>query len=72
MHFPYTSQHNDDGLSGRGLMTSLGEEKDRSFNEITGTTQLPVILLNVLSFPSLALATARIAALLIIATLATQ
>ena len=27
--------HNADGLSGRGLMTSLGEGKDRSFNKIT-------------------------------------
>ena len=45
---------NDDGLSGRGLMTSLGEGKDRSFNDI--------ILLNDLSFPSPALATAQIAA----------
>ena len=28
--------HNDDGLSGRGLMTSLGQGKDRSFKQITG------------------------------------
>ena len=27
--------HNADGLSGRGLMTALGEGKDRSFNKIT-------------------------------------
>jgi len=30
------SCHNDDGLSVRVLMTSLGEGKDRSFNTITG------------------------------------
>jgi len=28
--------YDDDGLSGRDLMTSLGEGKDRSFNIITG------------------------------------
>jgi len=28
--------HNDYGLSGRGLMTSLGQGKGRSFNNITG------------------------------------
>jgi len=40
--------NNDVGLSGRGLMTSLGEEKDRSFNNITANwvmTQVTVILL---------------------------
>jgi len=31
-----TACHNADGLSGRGLMTSLWEEKDRSCNKITG------------------------------------
>jgi len=46
-------RHNDDGLSGRGLVTSLREGKDRSFNKITGnwvTTQFPVSLLNDLSY----------------------
>jgi len=28
--------HNADGLSGRGLVASLGERKDSSFNKITG------------------------------------
>jgi len=32
-----TSRHADD-LSGRGLMTSLGQGKDRSFNKITGNS----------------------------------
>ena len=44
-------RHNDDGLSGRGLVTSL-EGKDRSFNKITGNwvmTQFTVSLLNDLS-----------------------
>jgi len=31
-----TMPHNAGGLSGRSLMTSLGEEKDSSFNRITG------------------------------------
>jgi len=65
----------DDGLSGRGLMTSLGEGKDRSFNKIMRNwvkIQCCVTLLNDQSFPSPALATARIAALWVIGTLATQ
>jgi len=32
----HSMRHNDEGLSGRDLMTSLGERKDRSFNKITG------------------------------------
>jgi len=41
--------HNEDGLSGGGLMTSLGEGKDRSFNKITANwvmTPFAVIVLN--------------------------
>ena len=46
--------HNDGGLSGHGLMTSLGEGKDKSFDNITANwvitnlvmTQFAVILLN--------------------------
>jgi len=65
----------DDDLSGRGLMTSLGEGKGRSFNKITANwvmTRFAVILLNDLPFLSPALATARVAALWVIGTLATQ
>jgi len=62
-------RYNDDGLSGHGRMTSLGEGKGRSFNKIMAnwvTTHFAVILLNDLSFPSPALATARITALWVI------
>jgi len=67
--------HNDDSLSGRDLITSLGEGKDRSFNSITAKwviTQFAVMLLNDLSFPSPALTAARIATLWVNGTLATQ
>jgi len=60
---------------GHVLMTSLAEGKDRSFNKITANwvmTQFAVILLNDLSFPSRALATAQITALWDIGTLAMQ
>ena len=56
-------QYDNDG---RGLVTSLAEGKDRSFNEMMANwvmTQCAVILLNDLSFPSPALATPRITAL---------
>jgi len=55
-------------------MTSLGEGKE-VIQEITANwimTLFRVILLNDLSFPSPALATARIAALWVTGTLATQ
>jgi len=57
------------------LITSLGEGKDRSLNSITAKwvlTQFAIMLLNDLSFPSPALATARIATLWVNSTLATQ
>ena len=65
--------HNDDGLSGRGLMASL-EGKDRSFSKVMAnwvTTHFAVIIWNDVSFHS-ALATARIPALWVTGTLATQ
>jgi len=67
--------HNNDGLSGHGLVTSVGEGKGRSFSNIMENwimTQFAIILLNDLSFPSPALTTAHIAALSVIGTLATQ
>jgi len=56
-----TSRHNDDGLSGRGPMTSLGEGKDKNY-----VIQVSRYLLNHLSFPSPALVTARMTALWLI------